>query len=164
MTSLLDCQIFSWKVFLVKYLCWNFFLQIDSKWSKMWKKWLSVWPTGWTAQRTKFDWQPFFRLFITPNDPKCEKKTSCRFCQPVGRPDRPPDWIFTSDCFFTFWIIWSWFGKKNSTKKTFELLFDNWWRHHARLILKFFWSKIFQKNYISNFLRSLSFFEIAVIF
>ena len=112
MTSSLDCQIFSWKVFLVKYLCRNFFLQIDSKWSKMWKKWLSVWPTGWTAQRTKFDWQPFFRLFITPNDPKCEKKTSCQFCQPVGRPDRPPDWIFTSDCFFTFWIIWSWFGNK----------------------------------------------------
>ena len=62
------------------------------------------------------------------------------------------------------------FSTKILTKQTFELLFDNRWHHHVQLILKFFWSKIFPKNDISNFLRSmsflrsLSFFEIAVIF
>ena len=104
----------------------------------------------------------FFR-FLSLQIIQNVKKTSCRFCQPFGRPDHPPDWIFTSDFFYVLdylELIW----KKKFNQKTFELLFDNWWRHHARLILKFFWSKIFQKNYISNFLRSLSFFEIAVIF
>ena len=174
MTSLLDCQIFSWKVFLVKYLCWNFFLQIDSKWSKMWKKWLSVWPTGWTAQRTKFDWQPFFRLFITPNDPKCEKNQLPVL--PTSWPARPStrlnfyQWLFFYVLDYLE-LIWKQnFQPKFWPKKTFELLFDNRWHHHVQLILKFFWSKIFPKNDISNFLRSmsflrsLSFFEIAVIF
>ena len=105
----------------------------------------------------------FFQVFITPNYPKCEKNQLPVL--PTIRQARPSTRLnFYQWPFFYFWIIWSWFGKKISTKKTFELLFDNWWRHHARLILKFFWSKIFQKNYISNFLRSLSFFEIAVIF
>ena len=105
----------------------------------------------------------FFQVFITPNYPKCEKNQLPVL--PTIRQARPSTRLnFYQWRFFYFWIIWSWFGKKISTKKTFELLFDNWWRHHARLILKFFWSKIFQKNYISNFLRSLSFFEIAVIF
>ena len=174
MTSLLDCQIFSWKVFLVKYLCWNFFLQIDSKWSKMWKKWLSVWPTGWTAQRTKFDWQPFFRLFITPNDPKCEKKPVAGFAnqlagQTVHQTEFLPVTVFLR--FGLFGVdLETKFSTKSLTKKTFELLFDNRWHHHVQLILKFFWSKIFPKNDISNFLRSmsflrsLSFFEIAVFF
>lgn len=148
MTSLLDCQIFS----LVKNFGWNM-------------KKMVVGLAYWLDHLADQIWLAtvFFR-FLSLQIIQNVKKTSCRFCQPFGRPDHPPDWIFTSDCFFTFWIIWSWFGKKISTKKTFELLFDNWWRHHARLILKFFWSKIFQKNYISNFLRSLSFFEIAVIF
>ena len=121
MTSLLDCQIFSWKVFLVKYLCWNFFLQIDSKWSEMWKKWLSVWPTGWTAQRTKFDWQPFFRLFITPNDPKCEKKPVAGFAnqlagQTVHQTEFLPVTVFL--CFGLFEVdLETKFSTKILTKK-----------------------------------------------
>ena len=129
-----------------------------------WKKWLSVWPTGWTTWRTKFDWQPFFSGFYHSKLSKMWKKPVAGFANhSAGQTIHQTEFLPVT-VFFTFWIIWSWFGKKNSTKKTFELLFDNWWRHHARLILKFFWSKIFQKNYISNFLRSLSFFEIAVIF
>ena len=129
-----------------------------------WKKWLSVWPTGWTTWRTKFDWQPFFSGFYHSKLSKMWKKPVAGFANhSAGQTIHQTEFLPVT-VFFTFWIIWSWFGKKISTKKTFELLFDNWWRHHARLILKFFWSKIFQKNYISNFLRSLSFFEIAVIF
>ena len=154
MTSLLDCQIFS----LVKNFGWNM-------------KKMVVGLAYWLDHLADQIWLAtvFFQVFITPNYPKCEKNQLPVL--PTIRQARPSTRLnFYQWRFFYFWIIWSWFGKKNSTKKTFELLFDNWWRHHARLILKFFWSKIFPKNDISNFLRSmsflrsLSFFEIAVIF
>ena len=111
MTSLLDCQIFSWKVFLVKYLCWNFFSKLTPNGPKCEKNGCRFGqlvgpPSG--PNLTGNHFSDFLSLQMIQN----VKKTSCRFCQPVGWPDRPPDWIFTSDCFFTFWIIWSWFGNK----------------------------------------------------
>ena len=96
MTSLLDCQIFS----LVKHFGWNM-------------KKMVVGLAYWLDHLADQIWLAtvFFR-FLSLQIIQNVKKTSCRFCQPVGRPDRPPDWIFTSDCFFMFWIIWSWFGNK----------------------------------------------------
>ena len=139
-----------------------------------WKKWLSVWPTGWTTWRTKFDWQPFFSGFYHSKLSKMWKKPVAGFAnhsagQTIHQTEFLPVTVFLRFGLFEVDLETK-FSTKILTKKTFELLFDNRWHHHVQLILKFFWSKIFPKNDISNFLRSmsflrsLSFFEIAVIF
>ena len=84
MTSLLDCQIFS----LVKNFGWNM-------------KKMVVGLADWLDHLADQIWPAtiFFR-FLSLQIIQNVKKTSCRFCQPFGRPDHPPDWIFTSDRFF----------------------------------------------------------------
>ena len=58
----------------------------------------------------------FFR-FLSLQIIQNVKKTSCRFCQPFGRPDHPPDWIFTSDGFFIFGLFGVDLEKKFQPKK-----------------------------------------------
>ena len=148
MTSLLDCQIFS----LVKNFGWNM-------------KKMVVGLAYWLDHLADQIWLAtvFFR-FLSLQIIQNVKKTSCRFCQPFGRPDHPPDWIFTSDRFFYVLdyleLIWKKkFNQKNLWTVIWQLMTSS-----CTVNFEIFLVKNFFKNYISNFLRSLSFFEIAVIF
>ena len=58
----------------------------------------------------------FFR-FLSLQIIQNVKKTSCRFCQPFGRPDHPPDWIVTNDRFFIFGLFGVDLEKKFQPKK-----------------------------------------------
>ena len=174
MTSLLDCQIFSWKVFLVKYLCLNFFSKLTPNGPKCEKNGCRFGqlvgpPSG--PNLTGNHFSDFLSLQMIQNVKKKQLPVL-----PTSWPARPStrlnfyQWLFFYVLDYLK-LIWKQnFQPKFWPKKTFELLFDNRWHHHVQLILKFFWSKIFPKNDISNFLRSmsflrsLSFFEIAVIF
>ena len=101
MTSLLDCQIFS----LVKNFGWNM-------------KKMVVGLADWLDHLADQIWLAtvFFR-FLSLQIIQNVKKTSCRFCQPFGRPDHPPDWIFTSDRFFYVLDYLELIWKKNFNQK-----------------------------------------------